>query len=427
MKTTRVGLIGCGTVGSAVAEFLLSQRKSLQERDGLDIELKKIYTRTPSGPKSQEIFQKYKYLFVDTLSKVIFDKDIDIVVETVGGIGFAYKLSQKVLRAGKHLVTANKAMLAHHGTSLFRLAGQNNSRIVFEASVAGAVPIIRVLSDSLVGGQVSSVCAILNGTSNFILTKMAQEKCTYDEALHRAQELGFAEQDPTEDVEGIDARNKIVILARLAFGFDINPESVHIEGITNITTEDFEYAKEELNSTIKLVAFCNNDAAVYVCPMLIPKNNFLASVNNEFNGISIWGENFQELGFTGLGAGGKATASSVVADIVNVARGGYINCSPGLDFRKSIFDFNNLTFEHTLRFVVRNRMGITADYSYILKKFNLGIFDMSQRRYEKEMQNTLPFLVTLEPAREGDVQEAIKEINQLDFMVKPVMIFRSFV
>lgn len=426
-KKVGVGLIGCGTVGSAVVEFIFSQRDEIRKRDGVDIELKKIYTRTPSGLKSKHIFELYPHLFTSKCSDVIFDEDIDIIIETVGGIDFAYSLARKALRARKHLVTANKAMLAYHGESLFRLAAQNNIGIGFEASVAGAIPIIRVLSDSLIGGQVISICGILNGTSNFILTKMAQEKLSYDKVLKQAKELGFAEQDPSEDVNGQDARNKIVVLAQLAFGFNLDPKDIYTEGITNIITEDFEYAEEKLNSTIKLIAFCDKEGSMYVCPMLIPKNSFLASVNNEFNGINVLGYNFQELGFTGLGAGGKATASSIVADIINIAINKNKPHETVFHVNKKVQDFNDLIFQHTLRFVVKDQVGIIRDIACVLAEHNISINAVKQNDYGIQRKDALPFLITLNSAREGDVQKAVAKINEFEFLVKPAMVFRSFV
>ena len=426
MRRVNIGLIGCGTVGSGVVQIINEQRLAIMERHGVELNLKKIFTRTPCGEKSRAIHEGYSEIFVGSVEEIIEDPQINVIVETAGGVDFPFDVATKSIKAGKDLVTANKALLAHKGQEIFNLAGERGVEIGFEASVAGAIPIIRVTSDSLVGGQIQSITGILNGTTNFILTKMSQRQGDFNKILSLAQKEGFAEADPREDISGIDARNKLVILARSAFGFNLNPSSIHTEGIGEIIPEDFEYAEKKLGSTIKLLAHCGRDRIVFVCPTIVSKNSFLASIDDELNGVEICGLNFKKLGFSGPGAGSRPTASSIVADIVRIAKSDFRQKKIKLgknDFDQAV-PFEEVSFDHTLRFVVNDRPGIISNISSLLAKEGISIRAVEQNNYPN-LPRALPFLITLHRTEEKRVQAALVKINKLPYMVKPAYVFRS--
>lgn len=428
MRKVNIGLIGCGTVGSGAVQIIHEQRLAIADKHGVELNLKKIFTRTPCGEKSRAIHEDYPGLFVGSIEEIIEDPQIQIIVETAGGLDFPFEVATRSINAGKHFVTANKALLAHKGQEIFNLAAERGVEIGFEASVAGAIPIIRATGDFLVGGQTQSITGILNGTTNFILTKMSQRQGNFKEILSLAQKEGFAEADPREDISGIDARNKLVVLARSAFGFNLDPSSIYTEGIGEIIPEDFEYAEKKLGSTIKLLAYCGRDGIAFVCPAMVPKNSFLASIDDELNGVEICGLNFQKLGFSGPGAGSRPTASSIVADIVQIAKSGFRQKKIKVKYVKNSFDqvvpFGDVSFNHTLRFIVYDRPGIISDISSHLAKEDISIRAVEQNNYHN-LPRALPFLVTLHRTEEKKVQAALDKINKLPFMVKPAHVFRS--
>lgn len=419
-----VGIVGCGTVGSAVADLILQEQAGIAERHNVKLDLVKIYTRNPQGEKSKHLYDTYPDIFTIFLNEVLDDPSIDVVVETMGGRDFPYYyVVRKAVEAGKHVVSANKLLLAYHGEELFELAQERGVHIGYEASVAGAIPIIEVLQKHLVGRQVSSITGILNGTSNYILTQMEKGNRTFGDVLQQAQEKGYAEKNPKEDIEGLDVRNKLVILARLVFGFNFSLDEVYVQGIGDIMTEDFEYANQKLNSTIKLIAHCSQEGGIFVCPMIIPRDHFLANVPSVLNAISIFGKNFGELGLIGLGAGGRPTATSVIADIVKIADRQYI---PASNSGAELVKFEDLIFSHTLRFLVKDCVGILKDITTILAEEGISIKAVEQNEYPNSRSNNLPFLITLNPTREKKIQRALEKLNRLPYIVKPVVVFRSF-
>jgi len=430
MKRVSIALVGCGTVGSGVVEVLAKERENIAKQDGVKIELRKIFTRTPDGQKSSTVFKKHPTLFVHDSEDILDDPEIEIVLETVGGKDFAREVVTRAIEKKKHVVTANKLLLAYFGKEIFDSAQKQGVRIGYEASVAGAIPIIRVIRSSLVGSQICAITGILNGTSNFILTEMAVKSSSFKESLKAAQKLGYAEADPTEDISGEDARNKLVVLSRLAFGFDYNPDDIYTQGIEEVIPEDFEYAQRKLGSTIRLVGHASRGGAVYVAPMIIPKDNFLATIPGNQNGITVSGANFERLGFTGPGAGALPTASAIVADVVNIAKHQGKNFVPAVNNSMSKAKpvrFEDLEFRHTLRFMVQDQLGVLRDISTILAKEGVSIHAVEQNEYSETKKEGLPFLITLSSVKEEKVQKALVQINKLPFMVKPVMVFRSFV
>lgn len=315
-NSAKIAVIGHGVVGSGTVELLMKNKASIEKKIGREIEIKKILDLRdfPDSP--------YADKFTKNFDDILNDSEIEVVAEVVGGKTFAYDYTKKLLLAGKSVVTSNKELVAAYGAELLEIAKNNNVSYLFEASVGGGIPIIRPLNKCLAGNEYEQIAGILNGTTNFILTKMIREQMDFATALKMAQELGYAEADPTADVEGHDACRKICILADLAYGKNISPDSVHCEGITKITLDDVEYA-ENAGYAIKLIGSVKklgDRVSIIVCPRLIPKANLLSSVDDVFNAICVTGDGVGDVMFYGRGAGKLPTASAVVGDIVDVLK-----------------------------------------------------------------------------------------------------------
>lgn len=321
-----VAIMGHGVVGSGVAEIITTHKNKLFNSVGEEIYIKKILDlrEFPDSPLADR--------FTKNFDEILNDREIRIVVEVMGGTNPAYDYVKKCLLAGKSVVTSNKELVAKHGAELLSIAKEQNCNFLFEASVGGGIPIIRPMNQCLVANIVDEVAGILNGTTNFILTKMITDGMNFDDALKLAQDLGFAERNPEADVEGHDACRKICILASLAFGNHVYPEFVHTEGITKITLDDVKFA-ESYNSVIKLIGRVkrleNGKLDIIVAPMMIPDSSQLANIDNEFNGIMVRGDCTGDVVFYGKGAGKLPTASAVVADVVD--------CVKHLKTRKYLF------------------------------------------------------------------------------------------
>lgn len=328
-----VALMGHGVVGSGVAEILLSHKQKLFTSLGEEISLKHVLDlrEFPDSP--------YADCFTKDFEVIIADRDVRVVIETMGGINPAYEFTKRCLKEGKSVVTSNKELVARHGAELLAIAKENNANYLFEASVGGGIPILRPINQCLVANNADEIAGILNGTTNFILTKMINENMPFDEALKLAQDLGYAERNPEADVEGHDACRKICILASLAYGKHVYPDNVHTEGITKITLEDVEYAAI-WGGVIKLIGSCKlmSDGMmdIVVAPMFVPCTSQLANINDVFNGIMVRGDNVGDVVFYGKGAGKLPTASAVVADVVD--------CCKHLKSRKYLF-WNDSTEE----------------------------------------------------------------------------------
>lgn len=317
----KVALLGYGTVGSGVVEVIQSNKDSIAKRAGKSIELKYVLDlrEFPGDPVNEMI--------VHDFNTILEDDEVEIVAEAMGGINPAYGFAKAVLEKGKSYVTSNKELVALHGGELLEIARKNNVNFLFEASVGGGIPIIRPLNQCITADEIYEISGILNGTTNFILTKMRDEGRTFEDVLKEAQELGYAEKNPAADVEGYDACRKIAILASLAFGEHVSFEDIPTEGITKITKEDMLYA-EKMNCVIKLLGTCqkqDDNVFARVSPMLISKSHPLAMVNNVFNAIFVKGNMVGDVMFYGKGAGKLPTASAVVADIVDAAKHKGIN------------------------------------------------------------------------------------------------------
>ena len=416
MKSVNIGILGMGTVGSGVYELLNTNGELLKTRSYVDLRVAKVADIDIS--KKQEYSIPEEVFSVDA-SDVVDNPDIDVVVELIGGTGIARELMLRALRNGKHVVSANKALLAKHGREIFDAALEQQVNLGYEASVGGGIPIIKTIREALVGNVIHRVMGILNGTSNFILTKMTREGIDFDSALKVAQELGFAEADPTLDISGGDAQHKIVILASLAFNTSIDIERVYVEGIEHIEKRDMQYA-DELGFVLKLLAHAervDEGVLVKVHPSLVPRDNPLASINWEDNAVMVYSDFLGKSMYYGKGAGKRPTASAVVADIVDISQ----RICAGAQCDKTLYsftkDYPQLPFDtsrsrYYLRFFVLDRPGILSKISGVLGKNEISIASVIQKETEEEHEH-VPLVMMTHEAREAHVVKAIEKIDKL--------------
>ncbi|SDJ18472.1 homoserine dehydrogenase [Natribacillus halophilus] len=315
-----IGLLGLGTVGSGIIHILEHHKKELMAKTGAaDVDIRRVLVRDLEKQRDGHVNRD---LYTTRAEEVLEDPNIDLVVEVMGGVEEARQYIEKALKNRKHIVTANKDLMALHGDELLALADRQNCELLYEASVAGGIPILRSLTEGLASDRITKMIGIVNGTTNYMLTKMTQEELSYDEALQQAQELGFAESDPTADVEGLDAARKMVILARLGFYASVQLDEVHLKGMTAVTAEDIAFG-QQLGYTLKLIGLAERNeegVEVSVEPVFIPDSHPLASVHDEYNAVYVYGEAVGETMFYGPGAGSLPTATAVVSDVVSVIR-----------------------------------------------------------------------------------------------------------
>ena len=378
-----LGLIGCGTVGGALVDLVASRREAIAGRTGVQLEVARIAVRSPEKHRERGIPSE---LLTDDPRSVAEDPDVDLVVELIGGIEPARSLILRALELGKPVVTGNKELLAQHGPELYAAAAAAGVDLLFEAAVAGGIPLVRVLRESLVGEDVTRVTGIINGTTNFILTKMSEEGADYAEALSEAQKLGYAEADPTADVEGFDAGAKAAIIASIVFGVRISSQDVHHEGISAVTATDIATARR-LGYVIKALAVIDSEVGddgpeigVRVHPAMVPINHPLASVNDSFNAIFVEGAAVGELMFYGRGAGGDPTASAVLGDVVdaavNLINGDAARLVIGEPGRVRAVDSTCSQFYLTVE--VSDRPGVLAQVASIFGDHGVSIQTMEQ-------------------------------------------------
>jgi len=427
-NTVNIGLIGFGTVGSGVARMLFAEdRPFLRGRD-FDLELVKIADLDITTDRGIEV---PKGILTTHAEEVLDDRNIDIIVELIGSYEPARTFTLKAFERGKSVVTANKALVARHGSELFRAAANEDVSYMFEAAVGGGIPIIRCLSNGLNANTIRSVYGILNGTTNYILTGMARDGLEYSDVLARAQELGYAEADPTSDVSGGDALNKIVILSRIAFGASLDIDKVYCEGIGDITIQDIEYAGE-LGYHIKLLAIAkkheDNRIEARVHPTLVPSDSVMASVEDEFNAVEIYGDAVGREIFYGKGAGMMPTASAVVADAVDIAA--HIRTGAPTNVTSIIVDgngpktvpFEDLTMRYYLCFRVQDRPGVLAAISQIFADENISIQSVIQKG--TAVGDHVPIVIMTHEAREGYMKRAMERFGQLDTIRGKVQLIR---
>ncbi len=397
-----VAIMGHGVVGSGVDEIIRTHKERLFSAIGEELDVKYILDlrEFPDSPHADR--------FTKDFEDIISDVEVRVVVEAMGGLNPAYDFTKRWLKAGKSVVTSNKELVAQHGAELLQIAKDNNANYLFEASVGGGIPIIRPLSKCLAANEVDEIAGILNGTTNFILTKMISEGMGFDDALKLAQELGYAEKDPTADVEGHDACRKICILASLAYGKHVYPDNVHTEGISKITLEDVKYA-ENWGGVIKLIGRCKVEddgrMDIGVAPMFVPNKSQLANINDVFNGIMVRGDCTGDVVFYGKGAGKLPTASAVVADV--------IDCALHLKRRKPIFwadcKEQNLLPKSESKSALYIRVN-TADKEDAYNKLNEALGEVKVLTRENEPQNEAAFATKAE-VKYGEAIEAINAIE----------------
>jgi len=429
MSALNIAIAGFGTIGSGVAHVLEQHSK---EPDAT-INLMGILESDTKGKFARPWFEKRPELFYDNPDKLLADSQVNVIVETIGGSGFSHELITKALKNGKHVVTANKDLIAVHGAELMEVARENGRHLLFEAAVAGAIPVLRLLKDYLQVQDIQGIRAILNGTTNYILSEMECNDLSFETALSQAQKLGFAEQDPTNDIKGIDARYKLVILTYLITGQWFAPEQINLEGIDHLELADFEYA-ERMGRSIKLIAnlrLSDQGVQVYVLPLMIKKDDILAKISGSTNAVTFTGKYTEDITLIGKGAGSLPTASAIVSDLNKVQSHPEPFPQPTGSRKLEIESMDNIQFRHTLRFEVRDHPGIFGHYGSIFERHSINIYALEQlpqyHRIGKEGEEIVIFTLTLQNCTEGLILKALEEINQADYMLKPVVLLREIV
>ena len=429
MKEIKVGLIGFGTVGKGLAEVLLSQRERLVRRTGMTIRLAGIADHGTTVLPEQ---------FSDVpltrdATELINNPEIDIIAELIGGIEPAKTFVMQAIAAGKHVVTANKALLSQEGADIFTAAARKGVEVGFEASVGGGIPVIKALKEGLVANKILSIMGIMNGTANYILTRMTDEGVPFAEVLKEAQRLGFAEADPTYDIEGIDTAHKLAILMTIAYGAPITHHQIATEGISRIEPMDIELARE-LGCRIKLLAISRNHGdhvEARVHPTMVPQNHLLASINGAYNAIHFQGDTVGNVLLYGQGAGMIPTGSAVAADVVDIARNiasGSIGRVPALAYLpeqmqpRRITPMDELYGPYYFRLTVLDQPGVLASIAGILSKYEISIESVIQKGRKKV--GAVPLVIVTHSARESAVSGALNEIDRMEAVTSPVVKIR---
>ncbi|SMB94486.1 homoserine dehydrogenase [Desulfonispora thiosulfatigenes DSM 11270] len=422
-KIIKVGLLGLGTVGTGVYKLLEKQKEKLLLKSGTNIEIKKILVKNKDKERPVD-----KSMLTDDWQEIINDPEIQIIVELMGGMEPAKGYIVEALQKGKHVVTANKDLMAEYGQEFFAEAESQNVDLAFEASVGGGIPIIRPLKQCLVGNDLTEIFGIINGTTNFILTKMTNEDVEFGDVLKEAQELGYAEADPTADVEGYDAARKLAILSSLAFHSRVTFKDVFVEGITKISSKDIEYAKE-LGYVIKLIAIGKNTEdgiEVRVHPTLIPNNQPLAAVNDSFNAVFVKGDAIGEAMFYGPGAGELPTASAVVGDIIDVARNIVNNCTNRINCtcydKISIMPKDEIKTRYYIRLQVQDESGVFASISSVLGNQKVSLASVIQKQINEK--NEAEIVIITHVVKEKQLMEALKLISELPIVSEVSSVIR---
>lgn len=418
MKDINIGIIGVGVVGSSVVKILEENKEIISARAGVNLVVKKGVVKNLNKTRNISI------PLYENPDEILNDKEIDIVIELMGGVQEAYEIAKKALQNKKALITANKAMLAYHRYDLQQIA--NDIPIGFEASVCGGIPIIKALKDGLGANHILALKGILNGTSNYILTQMIQENQDFNTSLKQAQKLGYAEADPSLDINGGDAGHKLLILASLAYGIDAKPKDIIIEGIESISPDDIDFANE-FGYSIKLLGIAKkegNEIELRVHPAMINKNKMISKVEGVMNGISVIGDRVGETLYYGAGAGGDATASAVISDLIEIARGksslmlGFEN-SPHIPFILKKKD--NIKSHYYVRLLTIDKPGVLAQIASILSKNNISISAFLQK--ESKQQNSAKILFSTHITTEYDIKNTLDELKKLDSILQdPYMI-----
>ena len=410
-----VALLGMGVVGGGVASALLKEPSQLSANVGCPVNLRKALVRDMSRPRDVALPPG---LLTANAEDILDDPEIDILVEVMGGADPATDYFRRALSSGKHIVTANKEVMAKSGAELMALARANRVSLLFEASVGGGIPIVGCLMNELAANDVYSIRSIINGTTNYILTRMANQRAPFSEALAEAQGLGYAEADPTNDVEGIDAAYKLTVLATLAYGRRFRPEDVYRQGISALEPQDFRYA-QEFGYSIKSLAIADlvaGEVQLRVYPALVPAHDMLANVNGVYNAVEVNGDLCGRVLFHGMGAGRGPTTSAVLGDLVETARLVRDNAIPGgLDALSDSLDvrsIDDLESRYYIRLIVADQAGVLAQIAKALGDCNISIASVLQKDADEETQSAEIVIMT-HPAIESSVQRALLEISGL--------------
>ncbi len=419
MKTVKAGILGIGNVGTGTYRTLQLNRDKIIESTGMDIEVTKILNRHPERDRGITID---KNIYVQDAYDIINDPEIEIVVELIGGIEPATTFMADAIKNGKHVVTANKAALAENGKMLQELASQNDVMLRFEASVGGGIPIINALTSALLSNDFTEILGIVNGTTNYILTKMTEDGADYEAVLKEAQEKGFAEADPSGDVEGHDVANKLSILLSLVFGVEVPPSKIPTQGITAINKTDIAYA-EKFGCTIKLLAAAKKVDGKVECdvqPTLIPAEHPLASVNNEFNAIFLHGNAVDDIMFYGKGAGPLPTGSAVVGDMIAIAvaidKQSAFDAKPLLRFNSNLEYAGEGKNQYYVRLSVDDKPGILGNISSTLGRYGIGIESMMQSTQSKNEDESVPLVFIFYETNREVLDEAMEELKNREFV-----------
>ncbi len=430
MKQIHIGLLGFGTVGSGMVKILLENREVIESRLGASLALKWIADLDLERDRGVAVDAS---LLTTDAEMVVDDPEVDIVVELVGGYEPAKSFILKAIENGKHVVTANKALLAAHGDEIFSAASRKGVEVGFEASVGGGIPLIRSLKEGLVADRIESLFGILNGTANYILTKMTDQAKPFSKVLEEAQALGYAEADPTFDIEGIDTAHKLTILLAIAYGVPIDSEAVYTEGISKVTPLDIKFIKE-FGYCIKLLAISKDDGEAIearVHPTLIPDDSMLANVNDAYNALYIKGDAVGNVMLYGPGAGMMPTGSAVVSDLVDVARNiltDAVGRVPSVGYQpagvkaRRIKSIEELKTEYYFRVSAEDRPGVLSKISGILGKHQISIKSVHQKG--RDLVGAVPIVMITHEAKEAAVRMALSEIDQLDVVKDKSVLIR---
>jgi homoserine dehydrogenase len=427
MKPIKVGLLGIGTVGAGTFTVLKRNQEEIRRRAGREIEIAMVADLDTERAKA---IVGSSVVVVKDAHQIVDNPDIDIIIELIGGYGIARELVMKAIANGKHVVTANKALLATHGTEIFRAAQERGVMVAFEAAVAGGIPIIKALREGLTANRIQWIAGIINGTTNFILSEMRDKGLDFDVVLKEAQRLGYAEADPTFDIEGVDAAHKATIMSAIAFGIPVQFDKAHVEGITNLQASDIRYA-EKLGYRIKLLGITKrvaNGIELRVHPTLIPTNRLIANVEGAMNAVLVQGDAVGATLYYGKGAGAEPTASAVIADLVDITRLAtadpehrvpYLAFQPNEMSDTPILPMSEITTSYYLRICVADKLGVMADITRILADGAISIDAMLQKE-PADGETQTDIIILTHQTQEKHVDRAIAAIEALSTVVAKV-------
>ncbi len=432
MKSMNVGLLGIGTVGLGTYRVLNRNQEEIERRVGRNIHISMVADLDVEKAKS---LVNSDCTVVSDAKEIIAHPDIDIVVELIGGYGIAFELVMSAIESGKHVVTANKALLAMHGTEIFEAAHRKGVMVAFEASVAGGIPIIKALREGLTANRIEWIAGIINGTTNFILSQMREKNWSFQQALETAQALGYAESDPTFDIEGIDAAHKASIMAAIAFGIRMPFQSAYIEGIAQLQSQDIQFA-EQLGYRIKLLGIAKQAKAgieLRIHPCLVPANSIIANVEGAMNAVMVQADAVGTTLYYGKGAGGEPTASAIIADLVDITRlhtADPLNRVPHLAFQPqairdvSILSMDQVVTAYYLRLGVADQAGVLASVTGLLAEFNISIDAMLQQASHSKEERTELIILTHQ-CLESSMNAALQKIQALPTVIEPIIRIRK--